>query len=702
MISTLAVLLCCLPPLALLGAWAGGRPGLARLVHAGTALVAGGFALLALAALVEGGEAALLLPFGPAWAPLSLALDGLSAWFLLPLGLCGLACGAYGWRHEAVAPARRLAAWPLFLAGMALALLAGDGFTLLLGFEGMSLASWVLVAAGQAPAGSVSAGSVPAGFPAAGPAPAEEEGAARAAAGLYLGFALFGAACLLPAVGLLAGLAGDLSFAALRQAPPQGGVAWVVLALVVLGAGSKAGLVPLHGWLPVAHPVAPAHVSALMSAVMTKVALYVAARLLLDVGGLGQGLGWGVPLLALGAASALFGALRATQEGDIKVLLACSTIENVGLIAMAFGLSALLRAADLGALAALAAAAGLLHVLGHALAKTLLFLVAGEVQHGAGSRRMDRLGGLIHAMPKVALAALAGAAALAALPPLAGFAAEWLLLQALLASWRVGELGVQVLAAAAVALLGMAAALGAVAMLRFWGLTFLGRPRAPRTLGASEAAPLPRAALFLLAGLGAAVGLLPGALLALGGEAVARLSGHAGGVALASAWAVAASPSASAYHPLGLAVLLLVLFVAVVLALRWLSPRASVRGPAWDCGFVAPPPHLPFGDPGTQPSAAGFAQPLLRMLGTSLLAARERATLPPPGDPAPARLDSHWQDPVLPALLPALARWRDALVIRAERLRDLPLRHLLMLAFGTLLALLALLAWVGPGGGAGA
>jgi len=664
----LAFLLLGLLLLAPLGALAGRG---ARVVHGGGIAASAGFALLAGAGLVLGDGGVLLLPIGPPWAPLTLALDGLSAWFLLLLGLVGAACGLYAWVHEAAAPPRRLVPYPLFLAGMALTLLAADGFTLLLGFEMMSLASWVLLAAQQGEA-------------------------ERAAARLYLGFALFGAACLIPAVGLLAGLTGDLSFAGMRAAPPQGWAAAVVMALVLLGAGSKAGLVPLHGWLPIAHPVAPSHVSALMSGAMTKVALYVVARLALDLGGPAQPLGWGVPLLVLGAASALLGALRATQETDSKTLLACSTIENIGFVAMAFGLSAVLRAADLGPLAALAAGAGLLHALGHALFKTLLFLAAGEVQHGAGSRQLDRLGGLIHAMPAVALCALVGAAAAAALPPLAGFAGEWLLLQALLSAWRVGALGLQVLVAACTAVAALSAALGAAAMLRLWGLTFLGRPRTPRTLGAQDADPVSSVALLGLAGLVVVVGLLPGALLALGAPAVAQISGH-GGVAEASIWLVGPSAAGSGYRPLALAIVLVLLLIGLVTLVRHVSPRPAARGPIWDGGFIAPPAHLPFGDPATQASAAGFAQPLRRMLGGPLLAAREAVRRPPPGGPEPARLESGFHDPVLPALLRPLLRLRDALAIAAERLRDLTIRQFLGLSFGTLVLLLALLAWLGAG-----
>ncbi|MFM8613560.1 MAG: proton-conducting transporter membrane subunit, partial [Alphaproteobacteria bacterium] len=177
------------------------------------------------------------------------------------------------------------------------------------------------------------------------------------------------------------------------------------------------------------------------------VALYVLARVVFDLAGPAQPLFWGAVLMALGLASAIMGALRAAWEEDTKTLLACSTIENIGLISLGFGLALAFRAADLSALAAVAAGAALLHALNHAMFKTLLFLGAGEVLYGATSRRMDRLGGLIHAMPWTAGLVLLGAAAAAALPPLSGFASEWLLLQALIAAWRVGDLAFQIGAA---------------------------------------------------------------------------------------------------------------------------------------------------------------------------------------------------------------------------------------------------------------
>ncbi|MCO6419172.1 hydrogenase 4 subunit B, partial [Siccirubricoccus sp. KC 17139] len=460
MLTSLAAGVVALLLLALAGLPLARLPFAGRMVHGGCLAVCLFLAGLALAVLLGGAPPApLALSFGPPWGPALLALDGLSAWFLLLLGLVGAAASLSGMAVEAP---RALPGFPLFLAGMALTLGAGDGFTLLFGFELMSFASWALVAAQH------------------------EQAENRAAARLYLIFALAAGAALVPAFGLLAAQAGGAAFATLRAAPPEGWLAAAVLILGLIGAGAKAGLAPLHAWLPLAHPAAPSHVSALMSGAMTKVALYVLARLLLDLCGPVQPIWWGLPLIALGALSALLGALRANLEDDTKTLLACSTIENIGFITMGLGLVLAFRGADLGGLAALAAAASLLHALTHGVFKTLLFLSAGAVLHAAGSRRIDRLGGLIHAMPATAACALVGAAAAASLPPLSGFASEWLLLQALLAGWRVQEIGFQVAAAAATTLAAMAAALAAAAMLRMVGLVFLGRPRSPRGAGAQE------------------------------------------------------------------------------------------------------------------------------------------------------------------------------------------------------------------------
>jgi len=601
--------------------------------------------LVFVAAGLFGESVPIALPFATPFGPMLVALDGLSAWFLLVVGVAGACACLFALAHDRAAPARLLAAWPAFIAGMALAIIAADAVTLLLGFKAMSLAAWVLVAHRH-----------------------EEEENRRTAA-LGLTFAAFAATGLVLALGLLAGPSGDLSFAAIREHPPEGWRAALILALVV--AGATAGLVPVHAWPHSANPAVPGHVASLMSAAAAKVALYLAARLVLDLGGPAQPLWWGVPFLALGAASAVLGAIRANLETEAKAILAGSTIAHVGLVAIGLGLAACLRAADLGALAALAAGAALLHALHHAMFNSLLVLGMGEVAHGAGSRMLDRLGGLIHPMPVTAGCVLVGAAAAAGLPPLSGFAGQWLLFQAIISAWRVGDLAFQLLLLAAAISAATSAALVAAAMLRLFGLAFLGRPRTPRAAGAADGPLAARLALLLPAGLTVFLGLMPGPMLALGGDAQLVLAGHA---VTGRTFSVAVADGAATYWPVGVALLLAACVTAAWALAKRQAREEPARGPAWDGGFAGPPPHLPFGDPLTQPSAAGFGQPLRRIFGA------------PPDAAAVARA------------LASLAAAREAVAMRAERLRHLSLRQCLMLPFATLVALLALVAWLAPPG----
>ncbi|HTW27929.1 MAG TPA: proton-conducting transporter membrane subunit [Acetobacteraceae bacterium] len=626
-------------------------------------------AALAFAALLAPGVAApLAVPIGLPGSGMTLALDGLSALFLLLVFAVGAVTALYA--ADDRAPTAPLL--PVFIAGMALTLLAGDAFALVLGFELMSLASWGLVlTSGERPE-------------------------TRSAALLYLGMASVGAACLIPALLLLAPVAGglpDLQFAAMRAAPPEGWRAALVLVLVLLGAGSKAGLVPLHVWLPLAHPAAPSHVSALMSGAMTKVALYVVIRVLFDLCGAGHAAGWGVPLLVLGTFSAVLGALRATQEADLKSVLAASTVENIGLIAAALGLALMARSVDLPAVAALALGAALLHVLNHGVFKTLLFLGAGAAQHGAGTRRLDRLGGLVHRMPLTTIAMLAGAASLAGVPPAAGFASEWMLFQSVLAASRIGGLALQTVVTIVAALLALAVALAAAAAVRLIGIGFLGRPRTPRTAAADEAPPRVRRLLLGLAALSAAMGLLPGPILTLTAPALQALLGT-GWEGRIGPLAIAPAGEGPGYSAIGIALLLAVALLLVRVALRRGSVQEERRGPAWNCGFAAPPDWLPFGDPLTQYGAAGFAQPLRRVLGTPLLGAREVVDMPLPGETRAARLAVRERDPAETWLHMPLLRLRGALSKQADRLQFLTIRRTLVVIFAALVVFLAVIAWL--------
>ena len=622
---------------------------------------AGAFGYLAQGAPPVGMASALLLPGDG----LRFGLDGLGGWMALLVLLAAAASAAAASAANAASVATGVLL-PVFVLGMVLAIIAADTLTLLAGFELMALASLALVLSGPDPA----------------------EG--RAAGLLYGGMAGFASVCCVAGLALLSNGAG-LDFAAIRTHPAQGWRAGCGFLLLLAGAGSQAGLAPLHVWLPPAQGAAPAPAAALMSGAMTKVALYVLIRAAFDLAGPATPAWWGVALLVAGSASAVLGALRANLEDDFKAVLACSTIGHVGLVAAGLGFALVARAADLPAVASLALAAALLHAMAHGLFKTLLFMVAGAVQDAAGSRQLARLGGLMPRMPVAGAMALLGAASLAGLPPSAGFASEWLLFQAAFAVPRGGGLALPLLASLAALAMAAAVALAAAAAVRLIGVAFLGRPRTPRGASAQDAAPVARRAMAGLAAALALLGLLPGLALGLLDPALRLLAG-AGLRERAGAWTIAPQAQMPGYPPL-LVALLLALAAAAGL---WLLLRPGGGGrraaPAWDGGFAAAAAWLPFGDPLTQPGPEGFSQPIRRALAAPLLSVTEAVDMPAPGDSRPARIVVAMHDSAWPLLFAPAGRLRAWLSARADLLHLLPPRRALSLPFAVLVLLLAAVA----------
>jgi len=637
-----------------------------RLPRAGMLMSALASALALLLGLLHalGGADAvrLALPLGMPGHASVLALDGVASFFLVLVGLLATAAATACLENHGKAIAT-LPALPAFLAGMMLTVLAGDGITLLVGFELMSIASFTLVVT------------------------AYHDGAVRSAGLLYLGMAGLGAVCLVAVVAVL----GDADFTVIRAHPPQGWRAVAVLVLVLIGAGSKAGLAPLHIWLPAAHAAAPGPVSALMSGAMTSVALYVLIRVLFDLAGAGQPAWWALPLLLMGAAGAVIGALRANMEDDVKAVLACSTVENIGLIAIGLGLAFAARAADLPSLAGLAFGAALLHIMGHGVFKALLFLAAGAVQYGAGSRLLGRLGGLIHTMPVTALAMMLGAACLAGLPPSVGFAGEWLLLQSVLAAARQGGLGPQILVCVLAAAMALATALAAAAAVRLVGVALLGRPRTPQAAASVEAGLPMRWAMVGLGFVCGLIGLFPSMVLALARPALRQVSG---GLMDGRSGVLMVTPllDAPGYAPLAVMGLIALGMLLIAVLLRLRAGPGLRMGPAWDCGFGAPPPWLPNGDPLTQYGGGSFAQPLRRALGTALLAAHEQVSLREPGDVRPARIGVGLRDPAQAWLFGPLAALRERLSRLADQMQFLTIRQSLSVIFVVLVTFLAVIA----------
>jgi hydrogenase-4 component B len=649
--------------LSCLGAFA--ARALGTLVYVGSAVAAGLLMMSGLMALLEAsGPATASLPLGVPWIGAHFRVDALSAFFLLVVNLGAVAASVFGigyGRHDH-APGRVVPFFPAFLLGMNLVVLADDAFTFLLSWEFMSLASWALVMAHHKEAGNARAGYI------------------------YITMASFGTLALLLAFGLLAGSEGHYGFDAMRGARESPRLAVLVLALAVLGAGSKAGLVPLHVWLPLAHPAAPSHVSALMSGVMTKVAVYGFIRIAFDLLGPTHW-AWSIVPLVLGAITAVLGLLHAILQRDLKRLLAYSTVENIGVIFIGLGLALAFKASAMPAAAALAMTAALLHALNHAAFKSLLFLGAGAVLTATGKRDIEQLGGLIHRMPYTSALFLVGAAAISALPPLNGFVSEWLLFQAIIVSPDLPQWGMKFLVPAIGAMLALSAALAGACFVRAFGITFLGRSRSPEAAAAKEVDHFSIGAMIGLAVVCALIGLIPGFVIDAVGPTIRLLTGEQLPTQSEVPWLsiVPVTASRSSYNGL-----LVFAFVAIsgFLAAYVIHVGASRKvrlAPPWDCGFPDPRPI-------TQYSGGSFAQPLRRIFGPLAFHVREVVEMPKPGDLRPARFTVQLRDLVWEFIYEPIVGAVSFAADRLNYLQFLTIRRYLTLVFAALVLLLIVVA----------
>ena len=634
-------------------------------VYAGSFAIASTALITAARVLWESPPASeLVLPVGIPWLGAHFRLDPLSAFFVavVNLGAAAASLFALGYGQHETAPGRVLPFYPAFLGGMTLVVLAADAFSFLVSWEVMSLASWALVMAHHRDKENVAAGYI------------------------YLVMAVFGALALLLAFGLLAGPEGSYAFASIREAERPPGLTSLILALVLIGTGSKAGLVPLHVWLPLAHPAAPSHVSALMSGVMTKVAVYAFIRLAFDLVGPMEWW-WSMVVLALGGITSVMGVLYALMQHDLKRLLAYHTVENIGIIFIGLGLSLAFEANGMTGAAALALTAALLHVFNHALFKSLLFFGSGAVLAATGERNMEHLGGLIHRMPYTAFCFLAGSAAISALPPLNGFVSEWLTFQAIFLSPSMERWGLILLVPAVGALLALSAALAAACFVKAFGVTFLGRARSPRAAAARETDGFSLAAMFGFTAVCVAAGLLPGIVIDTLAPVVRGLAGEGAAVQSLQPYFAIVPISGSRNTYSGFLIFVFVVLCAGLTALlvHALAGRKLRRGPAWDCGF-------PESSPQTQYSAASFAQPIRRVFGTIVFRARETVTMPAPGDVAPARFDVSMRDLAWDIFYAPVAGFIQFAAARLNHLQFLTIRRYLGLVFVALVFLLVVLA----------
>ena len=628
----------------------------ARVLYPAGAFVGLGLASVALFAIFQPPDAT-VLPLGLPDLPFHARLDALSAFFLLLLGAVAAgvsvyACG-YFRQPQGTAPGLICLYFHVFLASMALVMVADDAYFFMVAWETMALASFFLVTCDH------------------------DKAEIRRAGYLYLLIAHVGAIAILLSFGALQAGAGDYTFEHMRALQPPPAWANAAFLLALFGFGAKAGIVPLHVWLPEAHPAAPSPVSALLSAVMLKTAIYGLIRVTLDL--IGSPLWWwGVVALTLGLVSALGGIVFAAVQTDMKRLLAYSSIENIGLIFAGFGLTLIFHGFGMGALAALALTATLYHCLNHAFYKSLLFLCTGSVLHATRERSLGRLGGLIRRMPWVAWCALIGTIAIAGLPPSNGFASEWLLLQAFLFTPGLPHGYLNMLVPVAAAAVALTAALSAYVMVKFFGVVFLGQHRDERLAEAHEAGLWERSGLAWLAAACVVLGLVPAIVIGLLDPITRTLTGHGIGN-LAQSWLFLAPINAerASYSPL-----LVFAATALLVALAWLAVRffyhgRARRAAAWGCGF-------PDQDARMQDSAEGFGQPVRQVFEPFF---RLEQHVPAPDDPRPrfseSATDRLWHWIYLP-----IARGVERLTALVTLLQRGRISVYLAYSFATLLALL--------------
>ncbi|PWU19104.1 MAG: hydrogenase 4 subunit B [Verrucomicrobia bacterium] len=589
------------------------RDKLANLLGFGSATVAAlcgiWAAILALTASAADQVASFTL--WPSFVPyieLKVRFDALGAFFVLIVSVLALALSVYAFGYVRGFYGRKsvgvLAAfYNALLLATTLVFTASNAFFFLIAWEIMALTAYCLVSFEH------------------------EQAEARNAGVLYFVMSHAGTGCLILGFLLLFQTSHNYDFASFRAlgAALSPGTRNAAFILFLLGFGVKAGIVPLHVWLPVAHPVAPSNISALLSGVLIKTGIYGLTRVLFDFLSPVPNW-WGVTVLTIGTISAVLGVLYALMEHDLKRLLAYHSIENIGIILMGLGAALMFLHTHHPVLATLALIAGLYHTINHAIFKALLFLGAGAVLHSAHTRNMEEMGGLIKRMPKTAFCFLVGAVAISALPPLNGFISEWLTYQSLLQGFRSTESLVRLMFPLSGAMLALTGALAAACFVKAFGITFLAQPRSEHAAKAHEASPTMVGGMGILVAACAFLGLFPTTFLQLFDPLTAQLTGQTLSAQLSLHGAVFPvlrnaqdlEAVSSTYVPsgsvstLGLAFVGVGLVVSLLLVLKlvWSRKTKVTAGPTWDCGSKGLTPQMEY-------TATGFSKPI-RMIFKAL------------------------------------------------------------------------------------
>jgi hydrogenase-4 component B len=624
-------------------------------------------ALLVFGAVIGIAGALLALPGGsPAWtapwespgASLSIRVDAMSALFLLPILALPALGSVYGLGYWPQAERRSSSirlqlCYGLVTGAMALVCISANAILFLVAWEVMALAGFLLVLTEH------------------------ERPEAQRAAFVYLASAHVGNLALFALFALLGRQAGSYEFAAMAGLDGGTQVAAWIFALALGGFGLKAGLVPLHFWLPGAHAAAPSHVSSLMSGVLLKTGIYGLLRVTSFFEA--PPAAWGAIVLAAGAVSAVLGVGFALAQHDLKRLLAYHSVENVGIIAMGVGLALLGRTYHQPALVVLGFGGAVLHVINHATFKGLLFLGAGAVHHATGTRELDHLGGLSRTMPITAALFLVGAAAISGLPPLNGFVSEWLVYLGAMETMAAPTTSSLHLALVTIPALALAGGLAAACFAKVFGTTFLGTARSPHAVHAREPPRTMLVPMGALAAVCVAIGLAPVAF-------VPALAAAAGEWARLPSVVVAPLAAGGVQGAARISLAAAVLLSTVVTLLLWRRtrlPTPQPLAPTWGCGFARPTPRMQY-------TASSFADALVLRFGW-VFRPKTKIVLPWGHFPKRAAFDSSVPDTVLDVvIIPALGSGTRA----AERIRAHFIGRVQFQALLVVLGLLTLLGWL--------
>jgi formate hydrogenlyase subunit 3/multisubunit Na+/H+ antiporter MnhD subunit len=602
-------------------------------------------------------DSAVILAAGLPDLPFHARVDALSGFFLLLLGGVSFAVSLFSAAYFRSEERAGLIGFQfhLFLASMAFVLIADDAYFFMVAWETMALSSYFLVTLDHHRQRNRDAGFI------------------------YLLIAHIGAISILLSFAVLQGTGGDYTFDSMRRADLTPFWSTAAFALAFAGFGAKAGMLPLHVWLPEAHPAAPSPVSALMSGVMLKTAIYGMVRVIYDLIG-GIRWEWGLAVLLIGAATSLFGVLFALMQHDLKRLLAYHSVENIGIILIGIGLSMIFIGSGHPVAGVLGLIAGLYHTLNHAVFKALLFLGAGSVLKSTGFRNLNEMGGLIRYMPHVALYFLVGALAISALPPLNGFVSEWLTFQTALQAPLLESSVLRSLVPIVAAVLALSGALTAMCFVKVYGVAFLGQHRHVLTERPRDATLPERLGMAWLAAACVVLGLLPVLVI----EQLDRVSltlvfARLPDGALASGWLWLAPTSAdqASYSPIVFLLVIATVFGLTFFAVRRMYHGRLRRAPPWDCGY-------PEQDARMEDTADGFGQPIRQIFAPVFLIHRE---IPRADDPRPVFKqevdDRHWL-----LLYAPVARLTDFISRHAARLQQGRISVYLLYSFITLIALL--------------